>query len=91
MTPPDPDAPLAEAAVAGLWCVAYPAAPSVERAVDVMAYRYRAVGGAVELGACLYAARLRRGALLSVIGDVHPRVRRAVETWARAIAPREGG
>lgn len=75
--------PIAEGLTArGLWCVAYRAA---DGAVDVLAFRCRKLrGGAVDLGECVVAARLRGETWLSTVGLIDGATRRDVTSWARA-------
>ena len=80
MTAP-PTPPRAEGAHDGLWLVAY-AAPC--GALDVMAYRYRRDGAAVDLGACAWCGRVRDGRWSGVVGEPRASVLASAWRWVQA-------
>jgi hypothetical protein len=79
------DPPLAEGfARPGLWVVVYAAG---EGAVDVLVFRAKTSQGRVDLGACVFAGRVRGETWCSTIGDLPPRERAAVAEWVRTSRP----
>jgi len=78
-------APVAEGAHDGLWLVAYAASCG---GLDVMAYRYRRDGAAVDLGACVWCGRVREGRWSGVIGEPRASVLASAWRWVQASALR---
>ena len=81
-------APVAEGLTSkGLWCVAYRTPDG--GALDVLAYRCARKAVGVDLGACVFAGRLREGAWLSTIGAPDAATLRDVTGWAtrNGVAP----
>jgi hypothetical protein len=78
--------PLAEEAVADLWCVAYaaPTDPSngtTDIDLDVIAYAMR--GGIPDLHRCTFAARRHDGRwLVAAVGGTSGRTARTIGAWA---------
>ena len=78
-------APVAEGAHDGLWLVAYAASCG---GLDVMAYRYRRDGAAVDLGACAWCGRVRDGRWSGVVGEPRASVLASAWRWVQASALR---
>lgn len=79
--------PLAEEAVADLWCVAYAAPTDPSNGtngttdLDVIAYAMR--GGIPDLHRCTFAARRHDGRwLVAAVGGTNGRPARAIGAWA---------
>ena len=79
------DAPIAEDAHNGLWLVAYVAPCG---GLDVMAYRYRRDGSAVDHGACVWCGRVRDGRWSGVVGEPRASVLASAWSWCQASALR---
>jgi len=79
------DAPVAEGAHDGLWLVAY---VDPCDSIDVMAYRYRRDGAAVDLGACAWCGRVRDGRWSGVVGEPRASVLASAWRWVQASALR---